>query len=61
MADSRRDTSLHPVHDLALLPSACAAVIRMRTSGRSIGMGRIPHPVGGVLRRSHGRRIDNVR
>ena len=30
MADSWLQTSLHPVHDLALLPSACVAVIRLR-------------------------------
>ena len=34
MADSRLETSLHPVHDLALLSSSCAAVIRMRTNER---------------------------
>ena len=34
MADSRLETSLHPVHDLALLPSACIAVIRLRTNVR---------------------------
>ena len=34
MADSRLETSLHPVHDLALLPSACVPVIRLRTNER---------------------------
>ena len=34
MADSRLKTSLHPVLDLALLPSACVAVIRLRTNER---------------------------
>ena len=34
MADSRLETSLHPVHDLALLPSACVAVTRWRTNER---------------------------
>ena len=34
MADSRLETSLHPVHDLAVLPSACVPVIRLRTNER---------------------------
>ena len=34
MADSRLETSLHPVHDLALLPSACVPVKRLRTNER---------------------------
>ena len=34
MADSRLETSLHPVHDLALFPSACVAVIRLRNNER---------------------------
>ena len=34
MADSRLETSLHPVHNLALRPSACVAVIRLRTNER---------------------------
>ena len=34
MADSRLETLLHPVHDLALLPSACVPVIRLRTNER---------------------------
>ena len=29
MADSRLETSLHPVHDLGLLPSACVPVIHL--------------------------------
>ena len=36
MADSRLETSLHPVHDLALLPSACIGLIRLHTNGRAI-------------------------
>ena len=35
MADSRLETSLYPVHDLALLPSACVPVIRLRTHQRA--------------------------
>ena len=34
MADSLLETSLHLVHDLAQLPSACVAVIRLRTNER---------------------------
>ena len=34
MADSWLETSLHPVNDLALLPSACVAVMRFRTNER---------------------------
>ena len=34
MADSWLETSLHLVHDLALLSSACVAVIRLRTNGQ---------------------------
>ena len=34
MADNRLETSLHPVHDLAVLPSAFAAVIRVRINER---------------------------
>ena len=34
MADSRLETSLHPVHDLALLSSACVAIIRLRINER---------------------------
>ena len=34
MADSRLETSLHPVHDLALLPRACVAIKRLRTNER---------------------------
>ena len=34
MADSLLETSLHPVHDLAQLPSACVAVIRLCTNKR---------------------------
>ena len=36
MVDSRLKTSLHPVRDLhvALLPSACVAVIHLRTNER---------------------------
>ena len=36
MANSRLETSLHPVHDLVLLPSACVPVIRLRTNERNI-------------------------
>ena len=34
MADSRLQTSLYPVHDLALLQSVCVGVIRLRTNER---------------------------
>ena len=34
MADNLLETSVHSVHDLAQLPSACVAVIRLRTNGR---------------------------
>ena len=34
MADSPLEASLHPVHDLALLPSACVPVIRLRINDR---------------------------
>ena len=34
MADSRLETSLHLVHDLAQLPSACVVVIRLRNNER---------------------------
>ena len=36
MADSRLETSLHPVNDLALLPSARVAVICFRTNERQM-------------------------